>query len=175
MLTAERSIPVEAAFGISDAAAAARESARQSPFIWVTTSGTGPCVRGVASHVVTVNALGDPFLAWRWDGETLVVRNDPFGLIPAFVYRRGREIAVSTSLQKLLDEGARSNIDHAALAVFLRLGFFVGDDTPFEDIRALPPGATLVWNHAGCEIAGGVRIVPAVTCTRRQAMDRAIE
>jgi hypothetical protein len=31
--------------------------------------------------------------------------------------------------------------------VFLRLGFFLSEDTPFAAIRALPPGGKLIWSR----------------------------
>ncbi len=159
---------------IGEAAAAARNAAVEAPFFWVT-PGTPPRVRGLAAHTATASPLGDSFVSWRWDGRTLVVRNDAFGMIPLFIYRRGGTLAISTSIQKLLHEGGTVHVDGAALAVFLRIGFFIADDTAFREIRALPPGATLVWNDGACTISGGPYLVETSGMTRTAAIDRAIE
>ena len=76
---------------------------------------------------------GDPFATWTWDGQNLVIRTDPTGFYPLFYHVRGAEIAISTSLVRLLDEGASRELDDVALAVLLRFtGGMVGEDTPFR-------------------------------------------
>src|SRR5689334_19709217 len=93
--------------------------------------------------------------------------------MPLFVYRHGSEIAISPSLVKLLVEGAASDIDEAALSVFLRLGFFVGDDTPFVSISTLPPGCELTWTSRGCDVSGGPYLVAATSVTWHAAIETA--
>lgn len=89
------------------------------------------------------------FAQWEWNGTRLVVSNDRYGFYPIFYYCKGQEIAVSPSITRLIQEGgAPTELDYTALAVFLRLGYFVGEDTPFRHIRALPPGAKLEWDGA---------------------------
>ena len=85
------------------------------------------------------------FAKWDWDGERLVVRNDRYGLYPLYYFQNGNTIAVSPSLIRLLMEGALAELDHDALSVFLRIGFFIGEDTPFDSIRAVPPEARWEW------------------------------
>lgn len=50
-----------------------------------------------------------------------------------------RSTGISTSLVQLLELGAPGEWNDAAMAVFLRLGFFLGEDTPVVHIRAMPP------------------------------------
>jgi asparagine synthase (glutamine-hydrolysing) len=84
------------------------------------------------------------FAAWRWDGSRLAVDNDRYGLQPLFYFRtEDGGLCISPSVRTLLDLGAPRRLDDDALAVFLRAGYFVGDDTPFAAIKAVPPGATL--------------------------------
>jgi asparagine synthase (glutamine-hydrolysing) len=151
----------------------AREEARLAPFVWIS-AGATPRLRGLPSHFATASPLADAFVRWQWDGREFVVRNDAFGLIPLFVYQHAGTIALSTSIDKLVHEGAPVHVDWAALAVFLRLGFFVGDDTPFVEIRALPPGATLVWRDGRCRTTGGSYLVKSSNITRNDAIDQAI-
>jgi asparagine synthase (glutamine-hydrolysing) len=88
------------------------------------------------------------FAQWEWDGARLTAHNDRYGFFPLFYYCRDGEFAISSSIPRLIEAGAPIEVDEPALAVFLRLGFFIGDDTPYKHIRALPPGATLVWDGA---------------------------
>jgi asparagine synthase (glutamine-hydrolysing) len=86
------------------------------------------------------------FGGWRWDGRALSVEHDRYGFYPLFYYCRADEFAISPSLVTLLHEGAPLDIDADALAVFLHLGFFIGNDTPFEYIKVVPPNVRFVWN-----------------------------
>ncbi|NML61602.1 asparagine synthetase B family protein [Massilia sp. RP-1-19] len=86
------------------------------------------------------------YAEWNWDGKCLTARNDRYGMFPAFYYSRDGEFAISSCIDRLLEAGADPALDEKALSVFFRLGFFIGEDTPFRHIRALPPGATLQWD-----------------------------
>ena len=62
---------------------------------------------------------------------------DPFGFVPLFRWDSNTGPIVRPSLAALVDAGAPTTFDYDALSVFLRLGFFLGDDTPFASIRAV--------------------------------------
>ena len=159
--------------GIADAIAAARDDAAKAPFLWIT-GGATPLVRGEPSHTVNADA-GNAHVSWRWDGRQLLIESDALGLIPAYLYRHGDDVAVSTSIEKLIQTGARLSVDHRALAVFLRLGFFVGDDTPFMEIRAIPPAARVVWQPGQLEWGGAPFVPRRIEISRSDAIDRANE
>jgi len=84
---------------------------------------------------------------WSWDGSRVLVRNDRFGFYPLFYCSSPDGFAISNHLADLLPHAASLELDDAALAVFLRLGFFLRDQTPFRHIRALPPACTLTWEN----------------------------
>jgi asparagine synthase (glutamine-hydrolysing) len=86
---------------------------------------------------------------WTWERGRLRLENDDRGFYPLFYYRDGDGFGTSNDVAALLESGCSAELDDAAIAVFLRLGFYVGDDTPFKAIRALPPGAVLDWDSAG--------------------------
>ncbi len=88
------------------------------------------------------------FAQWKWDGSRLTASNDRYGFFPLFYYCGDGEFAISSSIPRLIEAGAPTELDEAALAVFLRLGFFIGEDTPYKHIRALPPDAALAWDGA---------------------------
>jgi asparagine synthase (glutamine-hydrolysing) len=78
---------------------------------------------------------------WNWDGTQFDLRTDRYGLYPTYYFKDAQDFGVSTSIVELLKFGANREIDDPAMAVFLRLGYFLGEDTPFRQIRATPPGA----------------------------------
>jgi len=92
------------------------------------------------------------FARWQWSGDQLVVENDRWGIQPIFWAATPNAVYVSPSLDALLDAGVSTTLDDAALAVFLRTGYFVGNDTPFISIRTLPPAARLTWSREGVQI-----------------------
>jgi hypothetical protein len=95
------------------------------------------------------------FAAWTWDGARLVARNDRLGFAPLFYRASEDDVAVGPDVAPLLADGVNASLDHRALAAFFHLGFFVGEDTPFAGVRALPPGGTLEWAPgAGARVRG---------------------
>ena len=133
-----------------------------APFIHVVAAGSTVRADGVASasfgHRVTGSApvADGVFAAWRFDGERLSVETDRYGMYPLFVHVGRREIMVSPSIPKLLDLGAPRDLDLDALCVFLHIGFFLRDETPFRGIRAIPPGARLAWTRDALTVDGAV-------------------
>ena len=143
--------------------------------------GPGPDGR-IASRGLPACRLGQPldfgrevpdgvFAWWRWDGSTLLAGNDRYGFQPLFYALDGDGIMLSPSLPRLLLEGAPADLDEVALAVFLRTGYFVGEDTPFRAIRALPPNARLEWSGGRPRISGGLPLPPPRAMTRDEATD----
>jgi hypothetical protein len=136
--------------------------------------GTANCLLG---HRLAPGRDGIPdgiFASWDWDGELLTVRNDRYGIYPLFYACHGGEIRLSPSMQHVLDGRFPKTLDHAALAVFFRLGFFLGEDTPFEHVRALPPGCTLEW-RAGKLTIGGGSLDTSPTAPVAATFDEAVE
>jgi asparagine synthase (glutamine-hydrolysing) len=149
-----------------------------APFFSVKRVGDRFETRGVTSSLLghrVENGRGDRdgvFGEWNWNGRQLVVSNDPLGFCPLFYgFRPGREISVSPSIIKLIDEGVATDLDEVALAVFLRLGFFIGEDTPFRFIRALPPNARLEWKEGELSVHGGRPSNRAVDLSREAIID----
>lgn len=124
-------------------------SAENSDFLEVRVGDRGaPDVRGVQELALGYLAGGasQPY-GWRWDGSTLRIRSDRYGFSPLYWNQDGDVLRVSTSVPRLLEQGASPALDDDAMAVFLRRGFFLGDDTPFLGIRAVPPSSTIIWDQ----------------------------
>lgn len=112
---------------------------------------------------------------WNWDGERLRAHTGRYGFRPLFVRRLADGVAVSPSLVRLMAIGGPLPIDDSAMAVFLRIGFFVGEDTPFRDVRVLPPGGRLEWCDGVVSVEATYPRVRASTMTRAAALDAYIE
>ncbi len=138
-------------------------------------SGTHSCILGNKLNAPLIK--GRPqgiFAEWLWNGSSLKVMNDIYGFYPLYYYWDRKEFCVSPSLTKILEMTSDRSLDHAALSVFLRLGFFIGEDTPFQCIRALPPQASLRWENGEVVVEGHYTIPQAVSDKSEVAMDRLI-
>lgn len=113
------------------------------------------------------------FAGWDWDGNRLTVVNDRYGFYPLFwCTMPNNGVGVSTSLATLIEHGAAADLDIAALSVFLRLGFFIDDDTPFCSIRAVPPNAMFHWQDGVLVCRGRRPPVPKASSIARDAAIR---
>lgn len=63
---------------------------------------------------------------WDWDGRRLKLQTSPHGFLPLYYFADRDVISISTSVYDLL-RVAPPEIDWPAMAVMLRLGFFIGD------------------------------------------------
>jgi len=115
------------------------------------------------------------FAAWTWSGGTLRVENDRYGMCPLYYAAWDGQIAVSRGIMSLLDCGAPADLDYEALAVFLRLGFFLGEDTPFRAIRVPPPNAVFEWCAGRLRLESCLQFPTPQHLGRRQAQDGLIE
>ena len=127
---------------------------RPAPFVAATHSDGRTIIRGSVScdlgHVIDGSGADGPdgvFVRWRvLDGE-FTLDTDRYGMFPCYYCVGSNTLRVSPSIPRLLADGAPATLDDEALAVFLRLGFFLDDRTPFQAIRAVPPGARLTWRN----------------------------
>ena len=148
-----------------------------APYFRVRKVGTELVTRGVTScslgHKLPSATRARPdgiYAEWKWDGRCLTIENDYYGMFPVFYFAKQDEFCVSSSMFKLIEEGASTEIDWTALAVFLRLGFYVGEDTVFKAIRVLPPDARLEWDAGQLRIAGGYHFSPPQRLSRQAAI-----
>lgn len=139
----------------------------------LTASGDPVCALG--HRFPERHAAGGVFANWIWTGTELLLETDRYSMFPLFVSIAGNRCMVASDLALLLDAGAPTALDYDALSVFLRLGFFVGDDTPFSSISVLPPGATLQWTSSGPRLTREASMPAAVyDGTRDNAIDEFI-
>ncbi|WP_018994406.1 asparagine synthase-related protein [Thioalkalivibrio sp. ALJ2] len=105
---------------------------------------------GQASHHLEFDwVAGGPTLVagWSFDGASLSVSADRLGFIPLFYAREGRRLIVADSLQEVAARLSAPTFDDEAIAVFMALGYLVGDQTPLAGVKVLMPGETLLWRE----------------------------
>lgn len=112
----------------------------------------------------------DVFAQWDWDGVEVVVRNCRLGYFPLYYYATDSEFAVSPCIERLLECGAPAELDDAAMAVYLRLGWVLGEDTVFRQIRALPPAGTVRWSGGAAQVTGGYKHPAKLDISRNDAI-----
>lgn len=112
------------------------------------------------SEVSLGNKSSNVFAEWNWNGETLTLTNDRHGFFPVYYFCGDNEFAVSSSIEKLLEFAGEIEFDEDALALFLRLGWLVGEDTIFKNIRALAPASVLTWEKSALKIESKEILAP---------------
>jgi asparagine synthase (glutamine-hydrolysing) len=158
------------------------DDARMTAWFRAVRSDAGPRVQGTpessSGHRIPRPGSADDgvFGGWRWDGETLLVENDRYCAHPLFYHATDEVVIVSPSLVRVLELGAPRDLDEDALAAFLGLGFYLGQDTVFRAIRVLPPSGRLTWSAAGWHVSAptypGFR---NASLSREAAVDGVIE
>lgn len=153
----------------------------QEPFIHLRHDGGVTTMRGCPAffrgHRIARGA-GAPdgvFVEWRWDGVRLDVRTDRYGASPLFCWHDATQICLSPSLLAVLQCGAPTAFDWDGLAAFLRLGYFLGDDTPFAAVRTVAPGTVLSWEQGHIASRSGRPVAVPVTIDRDGAIDGFID
>lgn len=121
-----------------------------SPVLAYRREGSAWCVEGSLSFCLgnQSEAASPPFqpsAGWRTDGEAVTVWSDRHGFVPIYYYDGDRGFGVSCSWVALQQWFGLSRLDDEAIACYLRLGHYLGDDTAFAEIRRMPPDSTLSW------------------------------
>lgn len=125
-----------------------RQIANQDGWLRISTSDGKPRVSGRPAFFkgYAVEGGDGVFVAWDWDGERLSARTCATGFLPLYYYFDGEQLAVSTRVADLFAAtGTHPRICAASLGVLLRLGFLVGNHTPFAGVQVLGPQGALTW------------------------------
>ena len=150
-------------------------------YLHIRTREGGPETRGTAAyslgHKIDRGRYVKPdgvFFEWSWDGRQLTACNDRYGFYPLYYcYRRG-EVFLSPSIREILAQGAPNDFDYDALSVFLRLGWYLGEDTPFKYIKLLPPDATFVYKDGLLNVSGNYTTKKPIHISEDDAIDEYI-
>jgi len=90
---------------------------------------------------------------WEYKDGIFTFKNDKFGFYPIYYYAGSDRFIISTSLVKIIEIMGPQEIDCVAISVFLRTGYFIGDDTPFLNIKVPPPCCNLTWKNGLLDIS----------------------
>ena len=71
------------------------------------------------------------FAEWHFENNSLSLSNDEFGMFPVYYTEDRNGVALSSSIVDLLVSDRHRLLDDPAIAVFIRMGTFVADTTPF--------------------------------------------
>jgi len=157
----------------------AADQAGDAPWVRLDWSGGRAAVQGALRAVV--GGVWGPdgerlpqgtFAEWQWDGARLAARTDRFGFQPLYYATRGGTFWLSPSIPALLAAGVPAELDDAALAVFLRLGYFLDADTAFRHVRQVPPAARIAWAEGQLTVEGGRSVAP---CRHAVGRDDAVD
>ena len=116
-----------------------------------------------------------PSACWRWSGQRLSIETDRLGLYPLYYFHNRDEFGVSTSFTTLARLRDRWDLDDDALSVFFRLQNFVGNSTPFLDIKRVPPATTISWDESGLRESSVPYHQQPTELSRTEAIDAFID
>jgi asparagine synthetase B (glutamine-hydrolysing) len=106
-------------------------------------------------HRPTADAHSDPGTVWtrgvelRRHDDRLEFCGDQFGLSPVYYRQVPEGLMIGNNLAELAACSGPVSLDLQAIISFLRLGFYLHQETPFHDIRLLPAGGRLAYDRAG--------------------------
>lgn len=114
------------------------------------------------------------YAGWRTSDGTVEAYTDRYGAWPLFYSGNTDHLLLSDSLTSVAAHLPGMELDKDALACFFRIGFFLGESTPFKEIKILPPGGRLEW-HSELNITGEKPAQKAHSCNHAEAIDGYID
>lgn len=100
---------------------------------------------GIEGQATWSRGFGDVFSRWTAAPGRLTLETCHTGFVPCFYYSDATQIIASTTIEAFRDR-IPLRLDRDALSLFGRLGFYLGDDTPFAGISVVGPRTTLTWS-----------------------------
>jgi asparagine synthase (glutamine-hydrolysing) len=93
-----------------------------------------------------VNRLNGMFAFALWDAQRsrLLLGRDRLGIKPLYILQNQKQLAFATEAKALLElPGVSAQLNHAAIAGYLHLGYVAAPDCIFQGIAKLPPATLL--------------------------------
>lgn len=98
-------------------------------------------------------SLDGAFAAASWDGETLTLIRDPFGIRSLYWTERDGTLYFATELKQLVGPVLKEpELDPVAVHKYLTFSFVPGDAVPVAGVRRLLPGHRLRWRAGQVEV-----------------------
>jgi len=93
------------------------------------------------------------YITWSANQQEVIIESDPLGLLPYFIYHHKNLTIVSNNLLEMLHLcSSNVSVDWTAMAIFIRLGHHIGDDTLFGEIKRLPQNSLVTITPNGLSI-----------------------
>jgi hypothetical protein len=89
---------------------------------------------------------------WKFENNRFELKNDRYGFYPMYYFNTNDSFGVSPNIFDVLRECPSVELNDPAISVFLRLGFYIDNDTPFKNIHTVPPASRLLLNADGFTI-----------------------
>lgn len=115
------------------------------------------------------------FANWRWDGNRLTAQVDRVGAFPLFYHQSPDAIAISPTIVSLLEHGVPGDLDYDAIASLFHLTTCLECETPFTQIKALPPSGVLQWERGRLLVSRGEESCSASFLDRSRAIDAYVD
>jgi len=90
------------------------------------------------------------FNRWSFTANGVIAENDFFGFRPLYYKASKGHLWLSEDIRYLIEPNEELN--YPALAVFLRMGDYLDDQTAFKHIKTLPANSKLLFDKAGVRI-----------------------
>jgi len=119
----------------------------------VETKGEHDCKLGHRIKNKNKNIADDGvFVDWLWNGNKLTITNDRYGMFPLYYAYFNESLYISPSITQILKADISRELDYPALSIHFRLGYMIGNDTPFKHIRRMPANCTITWSDGTLDI-----------------------
>jgi asparagine synthase (glutamine-hydrolysing) len=92
------------------------------------------------------------FVEWKCENGVFELKNDPYGFFPLFYAIVETKIFISNSIDNIIPQLQNIELDNASIALFLRLGTYLNNNTPFAGIKVLPPSSTIRVDSNGISL-----------------------
>ena len=90
-----------------------------------------------------IKRLEGSFVIASWDGATLSLFRDGFGIKPLYWSKLGGQFSFSTHIRPLLEAGVPAELNEEALPTWLSLRYVPGPETLFKGVFLVQPGTCL--------------------------------
>lgn len=113
-------------------------------------------------------SVSGEYCAVVWDDRrrTAVVTHDGLGVMPLFYSVRGDAFHCASHLEDLVLRTGVGDLDEEFIADYIALGRHLGERTPYQHIRQLLPGQTLLWEsgRVTCRSTWDLSRTPRLRC-----------
>jgi hypothetical protein len=91
---------------------------------------------------------------WAVRDGAIEITSDPYGYLPLYLFASAERCVVANNPIAAVAAGAPGEPDAAATGLYARLGFYLGETTPFRHVRRVEAGRTVRWKDGAITVSG---------------------